>query len=84
MNRLNRNELLQQADELHQHRKLTEVLDLLLAAEKDYSEDAQILWRLARAYLELAEDKPDDTNWRKKHCSHGLVHAEAALKIGSA
>ena len=82
MSALNRDELIQKADELCLQRKLPEVFELLNNSVKDYQEDPQILWRLARAHFDMADEKPQDTNWKKDHYTQGLVHAEKALKLG--
>mmetsp|Transcript_14925 Transcript_14925/g.20858 ORF Transcript_14925/g.20858 Transcript_14925/m.20858 type:complete len:235 (-) Transcript_14925:38-742(-) len=76
-----KDDLLKQADELQLQRKIKEVFEILSAAVKDYPEDPQVLWRLARAHFDMADDKPQDANYRKEHFFQGLAPAEKALQL---
>jgi len=75
-------ELLQQADHLHASKKFAEVFELLSAAEKQ-SPDFEVLWRLARAYFDVADEKPNDPTWKKNNYSKGLEVAQRSLQLNA-
>ena len=71
-----------EADELHEQKKIQEVFDtlqkvlgvwisyLILKAYKEFPDDVEIAWRLARAYFDISESK-SDPEWKKTNLNAG-------------
>ena len=74
--------LVQKVDSLHQRKDFFAV-HKLLEKQRKQTTDVEILWRLARSYYDLACEKPNDKEWKKKYLLLGLECAEKALAINS-
>ncbi|PRP85999.1 hypothetical protein PROFUN_05770 [Planoprotostelium fungivorum] len=68
-----------QADELFTQNKNAEAAELLASANTATPNNAEILWRLAKAHFELSEEKPEDKALRQAQLEKGAQYGEQAL-----
>lgn len=78
-------EIVGEADKLVAEFKNQQALDLLLEAEKNFPDDYEILWRISRSYIDIAEHLPDKTKAQKdeqeKLYKKSLEYADKAVKL---
>ncbi|MBL7177701.1 MAG: hypothetical protein ISS66_17915, partial [Desulfobacteraceae bacterium] len=72
--------LIQKSETLHDQKKYNETFEVLKEAEKLNPEDPELLWRLARAHFDIA-DQSDDEAVHKEHFYPGLDYAKRAVKL---
>lgn len=58
-------EVIAEADKFVAEFNNQKALDILLEAEKKYPDNYEILWRISRSYIDIAEHLPDQTNAQK-------------------
>eukprot|EP01119_Soliformovum_irregulare_P001675 TRINITY_DN11417_c0_g1_i1.p1 TRINITY_DN11417_c0_g1~~TRINITY_DN11417_c0_g1_i1.p1 ORF type:complete len:243 (-),score=55.15 TRINITY_DN11417_c0_g1_i1:222-917(-) len=56
-----------------------EAYDVLTPAVTANPDNAELLWRYARAHFDLADTKPDDKTFRQEQLTKGLAFAQKAL-----
>jgi len=68
-----------QSEKLDEEKKYSESFELLEKSHKENENEFEITWRLARAYFNISEQKPDDKEYKKQMCMKGLEIAQLAL-----
>lgn len=78
-------EVIKEADKLVAEFQHEKVLDLLLKADKQYSNNWQIKWRISRAYVDIGEHLPDKTDKEKEeqldYYKKSFDFADQAVKL---
>ncbi len=75
--------LLTQADSLHELKNYDETFKILKQAYSLDSNNVEVVWRLSRAYFDLADKKPQDFDYQKQFEYPGLRLAKRALALDS-
>ena len=69
-------------DTLYDQGKLESLHEELVKEVKEKLEDFELLWRLARSHIDIADMKPDDAAHRENHFKEAEVIALKALELG--
>ena len=73
---------LKKLDALYEEGKLEDLHAALLSAVKEKPEDFELLWRLARSHIDIADMKPKDAAHRENHFKEAEAVALKALELG--
>jgi len=74
------NSITTQSEKFDEEKKYKESFELLEKANKENPNEFEITWRLARAYFNISEQRPDDKEYKKQMSLKGLEFAQEALK----
>lgn len=78
-------EMIAEADKLVAEFNNQKALDILLQAEKKYPDNYEILWRISRSYIDIAEHLPDQTSAQKDEqlamYKKSLDYADRSVKL---
>lgn len=74
-------DIIKKADSLREEKKYQEVLEVLEEAEKIDPENSELLWRLARAHFDLADQNPEDMKLQKEHLYPGFEYAKKCIEL---
>jgi len=74
-------DIIKKADSLREEKKYQEVLEVLEEAEKIDPENSELLWRLARAHFDLADQNPGDMKLQKEHLYPGFEYAKKCIEL---
>lgn len=78
-------DLLKEADKYVAEFNNQKALDLLLDAEKQFPDNYEILWRISRSYIDIAEHLPDKTSAQKDEQERlykkALEYADRSVKL---
>lgn len=78
-------EMISEADKLVAEFNNQAALDLLLEAEKKFPDNYEVLWRISRSYIDIAEHLPDKTDAQKKEQERlykkALDYADRSVKL---
>lgn len=78
-------EMISEADKLVASFNNQAALDLLLEAEKKFPDNYEILWRISRSYIDIAEHLPDKTDAQKNEQERlykkSLDYADRSVKL---
>lgn len=74
-------DMIKKADKLHDEKKYQEVMRILEEAEKIEPENPELLWRLARAHFDLADQNPENIELQKKHLYPGFEYAKRCIEL---
>lgn len=69
------------AEELHDAKDYQGTMTKLREAEKLDPNNPEILWKIARAYFDFADQKPDDIDVQKKNLYPGFEYARRCVEI---
>jgi len=78
---MEKGELLKKADELNTAKDFQAELKLLLEKEVKYEEDADFLWRLARAYFSIGDQNQENEEIQKDNYYPGFERARKCVAI---
>ncbi|HDN59393.1 MAG TPA: tetratricopeptide repeat protein, partial [Candidatus Marinimicrobia bacterium] len=74
-------DIIKKADSLREEKKYQEVLEVLKEAEKIDPENSELLWRLARAHFDLADQNPEGMKLQKEHLYPGFEYAKKCIEL---
>jgi tetratricopeptide (TPR) repeat protein len=74
-------EILAAAEELHDAKDYDATMAKLKEAESVDPDDPEVLWKIARAYFDFADQKPDDIEVQKKNIYPGFEYAKRCVEI---
>ncbi|RKY47625.1 MAG: hypothetical protein DRP88_04050 [Candidatus Neomarinimicrobiota bacterium] len=74
-------DIIKKADSLREEKKYQEVLEVLKESEKIDPENSELLWRLARAHFDLADQTPEDMKLQKEHLYPGFEYAKKCIEL---
>lgn len=72
--------LLDQAEKLHDAKNYQATMDKLREAEKIEPENPEVLWKIARAYFDFADQQPDNLEVQKKNIYPGFDYAKKCVE----
>lgn len=78
---MEKTELLEKVDQLDDAKQFTEALALLQQNEAGYENDADFLWRMARAYFAIGDQNQDNEEIQKENYYPGFEKAQKCVAI---
>ncbi|MBO8130584.1 MAG: tetratricopeptide repeat protein [Candidatus Marinimicrobia bacterium] len=77
----NLKEIISKADYLDDQKLYQEELKILKKAHDSYKDSPEILWRLARAHFNIADQNSDDLDLQKENLYPGFEYAKKCIEI---
>jgi len=72
--------LLDQAEKLHEDKNYSATMEKLREAEKLDKDNPEILWKIARAYFDFADQQPDNIEVQKANLYPGFDYAKKCVE----
>lgn len=73
--------LLEQAEKLHDAKNYQATMEKLREAEKLDPNNPEVLWKIARAYFDFADQEPDNLEVQKANIYPGLEYAKKCVNL---
>lgn len=73
--------ILDEAEKLHDAKDYTATMEKLRAAEKIAKDNPEVLWKIARAYFDFADQQPENLEVQKENIYPGFEYAKRCVQV---